>query len=97
MPSSQPENGSTGGPGLSLYVQMLLSFGKVPKWHNFLSTLLIWMITTGFIIIPSSLIQYTVIAVQIDGLTDTELAVVVALIEPLYVLFIFTAFPPSIL
>jgi hypothetical protein len=52
--SSQAESCSNGG--LSPYVQMLVSFGNVPEWHNLLSALFIWMITTGFITIPPALI-----------------------------------------
>ncbi|KAH9974249.1 hypothetical protein BGW80DRAFT_1458329 [Lactifluus volemus] len=57
MSSPQPEVYSNPS-GLS-YVDMLLGFGNVPQWHNFLSSLFIWMITTGFITIPPALISYS--------------------------------------
>jgi hypothetical protein len=95
MSSSQSESSSNGG--LSQYMQMLVSFGTIPKWHNFLSILFIWLITAGFIIIPSSLISYSS---EDPSTTDGPSQQVLSLTfdASLYVRFYFTAFrPPSIL
>jgi hypothetical protein len=90
MSSSQSESSSN--VGLPTYVQMLLSFGTVPKWHNFLSTLFIWMITTGFIIIPSSLVGFSSEEVTVGDQTQFVPVVVLELSVSLYVQFHFIAF-----
>jgi hypothetical protein len=80
MSSSQPRSGSN--DDTSRYVRMLVSFGTLPEWHNALTTFFVFVITTGFIIIPSSFVT-----VSEDGTTDLTLKV------SLYVQLHFTFLP----
>jgi hypothetical protein len=73
------------------YVQMLLGFASIPGWHILLSTLLIWLVTTGFITIPPELIGFAEENDTGDG--QTSLFKQFALSEPQYVQFHFTT-PP---
>ena len=82
-PQPQAEKPQTEDP----YVQMMLGFATLPGWHNLLSTLLIFLITTGFITIPLALISNTEDNNPNNG--DTNLFKKISKREPLYVHFTF--------
>jgi hypothetical protein len=88
-PQPQPEKPQTGDS----YVQILLDFGTLPRWHNLLSTVFIWLMITGFITIPSAMISFK----KSVGNNSLQLEVHTTVNKPLYVQFHFTIFPPSIL
>jgi hypothetical protein len=80
---------------------MLVGFGNVPEWHNLLSALFIWMITTGFITIPPALARIAENnnqSTQSDGQTSADnnqtSGLQFVLSQPLYVQFRFIASPP---
>jgi hypothetical protein len=92
MSSSQPESGSNGS--LTTYMEMLLSFGKIPEWHRLLSILLIQMITTGFIIMAAALISFQPEELLVDGQTQLVSVPFLELTVSQCVQFHFTAFFP---